>query len=279
MQARTINEILTEVLAEKATMPELAILTNPSNASIWYNLLAMFSVEVNIMENLADQLIEDVESRVFEIPSGTILWYAVETLNYQFGDSLSIIDGLPQYAVIDDTKRVVKQSACTEQSGALIVKAGKTDGSGNTIPLIASELSGLQQYWLEKRFAGVNLSVISINADLIKSYVDIQIEGQLLSLTGESLTDAGVYPVIDAVKEYYKDIDFGGEFRVMDLVDVIQNVKGTKNVVAKSILAKPYTGGTWAEIMDDNEQNYISLAGYLSEDPTDTLSTTLNYYI
>jgi len=279
MEARPVQTILNDLLTEKAAITELSVLTNPSNVAIWYNLLGLFAIETNIMESLGVQMLADVNSRASEIPVGTLKWYSAETLTYQFGDSLTLIDGIPQYAVIDTTKRVVEQSAVTQQSGALVIKAGKTDLSGNTVPLSAAELSGLQQYWIEKRFAGVNLIVVSLNPDNIKAYVNIEIDGQILSLTGESLETPGTFPVIDAVKEYYKTVDFGGRMTVMELVDAIQSVSGVKNVVPTSILAKPDSGASFSEILDVSDQSYISLAGYLAEDATYPLSDTLTYYI
>lgn len=277
--AREIQTILDDLMTQKAADANLAVLTNPSNVSVWYNLLGVFAVETNIMETLADLLLDDINSRALEIPTGTILWYATETLNYQYGDSLEVIDGIPQYSVIDEAKRVVKQSACTEQSGTLLIKAGKLDGTGATIPLAAAELSGLQQYWIEKRFAGVNLSVISVNPDIVKAYINIEIDGQVLSLTGESLAASGTYPVEDAIKEYYQNVDFGGTFRVMELVDAIQSVDGIINVVPSSILVKTDAGTTWAEVLDVSTQEYNAYAGYLIEDPANLLRNTLNYYI
>jgi len=279
MKARTPQEILNSLLNRKATQTELNVLNNPSNVSIWYNLLGIFSVEGFIMESLMEQQLKDINSRAKEIPVGTILWYAVETLNYQHGDSLIVENGIPTYAVIDETKQVVKQSACVLQSGTVIVKAGKIDNAtGDTIPLSALELQGLQEYWLNKRFAGVPLLVVSEFPDIMKVSIDIKVDTQKIALTGESQTDTGVFPVIDAIKDYYKNIDFGGKFLEVELVDAIQSVAGVQNVIVKEIFAKQNVATNFVDVLQDSEHSYLSFAGYLKEDSANPLSSTLNYF-
>ncbi len=275
---RTLSEILSDMLTDKAARPALSVLTNPSNTSIWYNILGAVAVEVNLLEELGVVLFEEVEKRSQEIPVGTLFWYAAETLKYQHGDALEIINGIPQYLVIDESKQIIKASAIVEQSGALIIKCAK-EVSGNIVPLSSAELSGVEQYWIEKRFAGVSLAVTSLNPDIVKTYLRIEVDGQLLALDGESLSIPGTYPVEVAILEYYKTLDFGGRLSVMDLIDAVQSVEGTKNVSTTDIQAQSDAGTSWIDVLGNPDKIYISVAGYMTEDPSNILRNTLTYFI
>jgi hypothetical protein len=277
---RSEQEILDDLVTNKESRPELDDLDNPSGAAVWYNLLAVVSTEIAQLEDNGVSLYNQIEERAQEIPVGTLFWYAAETLNYQHGDNLEIINGIPQYAIIDESKKIIKASAAVEQSGQIIIKCAKEDLSGDLEPLDPAELAGVVQYWVEKRFAGSALSVFSTNPDLVAAYLRIEIDGQVLSLDGESLANPGTYPVEDAIIQYYKDLDFGGRFSVMSLIDAVQSVNGTANTAPESVLITP-DGGSRSpiEVLADEDQIFVTVAGYCSEDPANILRDTLTYYI
>jgi hypothetical protein len=276
---RTIQEILDDLIADKESRPELDPLQNPSNVAIWYNVLANVATEIAILENNGVSLYDQIEERALEIPVGTLIWYETETLNFQLGDSLEIINGIPQYSIIDESKQIIKAAAAVEQSGVIVIKCAKENISGDLEPLTAGELSGVSQYWTEKRFAGAPLSIFSVNPDIIKNYLRIEIDGQVLSNTGESLSTPGVYPVEEALKSYYKTLDFGGRFSVMKMIDAAQGVAGVSNVAPVEVAAKADGGSTFIQILNDADQIYISVAGYMEEDPANLLRDTLTYII
>jgi hypothetical protein len=276
---RTAQEILDDLLTEKASRPALDVLTNPSDTSVWYNELGVFAVQTAALEELGVVLFNDVDSRAQEIPPGTIFWYAAETLKYQNGDSLIIGDnGIPQYAVIDESKQIITSAAAIEQSGGILVKCAKEVG-GVTQKLSAGELSGVQQYWLEKRVAGAPLSIVSTDPDLIRSFLRVQVDGQRIGSDGQSLSSPGTYPVEEAILAYYSQLNFNGIFSVMDLIDSIQAVEGTGNVSAQTVEAKADASSTWVNITDQDDKTYIAVAGYLTEDPANLLRDTITYYL
>lgn len=276
---RTEQKILDDLVTNKESRPDLDVLDNPSNVAVWFNIFGAVATEIAILENNGVNLYNQIEQRAKEIPGGTIIWYEVETLNYQHGDSLEIIAGIPQYSVIDTSKQIIKAAAAVEQSGIIVIKCAKEDISGDLIPLSGAELSGITQYWVEKRFAGAPITIFSVNPDIIKNKLRIEIDGQILSSDGESLANPGVYPVEDAIKEYYKTLDFGGRFSVMKMIDAAQSVPGVSNVAPVEIAAKPDGGSTFIQILQDEDQVYISVAGYMTEDPANLLSDTITYII
>lgn len=278
--SRSAQEVLTDMLTAKAADANLAVLTNPSNVSLWYNLFGAVAVQISEMEVLGDTLLEEINERALEIPVGTLLWYAAETLQYQHGDTLIITDGIPSYAIDDPIKKIVKVASATEQSGAILIKAAKLDVNDNPIPLSGAELSGLQGYWINKRFAGAFLSVLSQAGDDMKAYLRIEVDGSIIAATGESQTASGVYPVEDAIKEYYRLLEFNGRFTVTDLIDAIQSVDGVKNsVVATDIQAKETGTGSYVNVMATDAKDYNPISGYIIEDTAFLLRNTLTYIL
>jgi len=283
--ARTIQEILDEMIVDitartdlyDATGADPEKLTNPSNASKWYNLLGTFATEVFILESELEDLETDLESRKLEIPTGTLRWHADETLSYQHGDTLQIIDGLPQYPVIDTAKQIVKYSSATEQSGVVLIKAAADDGSGNPIALTTLQKDGLTDYWVNKRFAGTGITVISQDGDEMVLTANVYVDGQKISSTGEDQANPGEYPVETAIKNYYKTLDFNGKFLVINVVDAIQAVDGVKNVIVSACQVKPFGAGSYINVLADAEESHIAVAGYIIEDTTTGLSSSLTY--
>lgn len=276
---RTVQEIIDEMLVDKASRPELNVLTNPSNVSTWYNLISLVATEVNILENEFEDVESDLETRSTEIPTGTPLWYQAESLEFQYGDTLIIQNGIPVYAVDDDTKKIVKVSSVTEQSGTLIIKVAAEDVSGNAIPLTAPEKAAFQQYWIKKRFAGTTITVISQDGDEMRVYARIEVDGQKITATGESQSTPGTYPVEDAIRDYIKELNFNGRYTVADMVNAIQVVDGVGNVVTTQVLAKQTGASTYVDVTLATDRAYIAVAGYLIEDTTIPFNSSLTYVI
>lgn len=278
--ARTIAEIKADMVTAKEADSTLSGLTSTSSMSVWGAILYICAVGIKVIEDLFDVLKSDVESRREEIPVGVLKWYASESLVYQYGDSLVFENGRLDYTEIDENKYVVDLAAADIENGVILIKVAKIT-SGIAEPLSASELTGFIQYWVEKRFAGESITVISQNPDLLKASYRITYNPELLSSSGESLLNPGTYPVeaaISAFLQTFQEDNFNGKMQVMKLTDAIQDVDGVKNTVATSIEAKP-DGGTYSDVLAIDDQTYTTRAGYMQIDPAFPLSSTLTYVL
>jgi hypothetical protein len=275
--AREIQTIIDEMVIDKEARTELVTLDNPSNAAIWLNLLSMFAAECFIVESEFEDLETDLNLRALEIPVGTLSWYAAETKFFQYGDSLVVIDGVPQYSVVDETKRIVEVSSATLQSGFVLIKAAKLDVDDIPEPLSSIEKTALEQYWIEKRFAGESITIISQEGDVLKIIATIEVDGLKIATTGESQTEPGVYPVEDAILNYLKNLNFNGRFYRAQLENAIQAVDGVSNIVINTLQAKVTGGVDYVNILTASGQSYLAVAGYLIEDPDNLLRDTLIY--
>lgn len=278
--ARTIAEIQADMITAKEAESSLSGLTSTSVTAVWRMLFYICAVAIKVTEDLFDVLESDVESRREEIPVGVLKWYASESLVYQFGDSLVFSGGRLDYLVVDSEKYVVDLAAADLVNGVIIIKVAKLT-SGVAEPLSASELAGFTQYWLEKRFAGESIQIISQNPDLLKAAYRITYDPQLITNAGESLLTPGTYPVEDAISDFlqtFQENNFAGTMQVMELTDAIQAASGVVNAVATNIEGKP-DGGSYSDILATNSQIYSSTAGYMKIDPAFPLSGSLNYVL
>lgn len=290
--ARTIAEIQAEMVATKEADSNLDGLTSTSQTAIWNLIFFICAAAIKFIEDLFDVFSEDIEDRKLEIPVGGLKWYASESLLYQFGDELQFLsefvnaDGVTVtligdtlvYNPVEPDNRVVDLSAADIVNGILIIKVAKVT-SGVAEPLSTAELAGFTQYWLEKRFAGTSISIVSQDPDLLKAEYLITYDPQLLSPTGESLSTPGTYPVEDAINTFlqsFQSDNFAGSMQVMKLTDAIQTSTGVVNAVASNIEGMP-DGGSYTDILAIADQTYSAVAGYMQIDPAFPLNTTLTY--
>lgn len=276
--ARTIDEILADMVTAKEADSTLSELTSTSSVAKWRIVFFICAVAIKVIEDLFDVIKNDVESRRLEIPVGVLKWYASESLLYQYGDALIFSNGRLDYAETDTDKQVVDLAAADIENGVILIKAAKITSSVAG-PLSVAEATGFTQYWTDKRFAGESITIISQNPDLLKSYYRITYDAQILSSTGESLATPGTYPVEEAIEDFlqqYQSENFNGEMQVMKLTDAIQEVTGVKNAIPTDVQGMP-DGGSYVDILATSNHTYKARAGYMSIDPSFPLNGTLTY--
>lgn len=283
--ARTVSEIEAAMVADKESRSALNGLTSSSDASIWLNIIRTIAATVNLHENAFLGFADEIEIRAAQIPVGTVRWYAYQSLFFQLGDALEVVNGKVAYSVIDEDKQIIKLAAADKENGFLILKAAKLNASGVAIPLSGAELTAFQQYWSEKKFACVPISFISQTPDTARITYRIGVDASVIDpATGESLANPGTYPVEDAINAYLQayqiDTDrFNSLFRIVELTDQIQKVSGVKNPIPEDVQIMPL-GGTFTDVLLNNNKEYLARAGYIAHDttPSFTLRDLLQYY-
>ena len=290
--ARSIAEIKQAMVTQKEAEAGLSGLTSTSQTAVWNLIFFICAVAIKVIEDLFDVLVEDVEERRLEIPTGTLEWYADETLLFQFGDTLvfqnTFVDENGEtvtlkgkslvYDPVDPSKRVVDLAAADITSGLITIKAAKLV-SGVAEKLSASELSALGAYWIKNRFAGDAISIISQDPDLMKVSYTITYDAQILASDGSLLSSPSTFPVEDAINEFLQSFQIQGSFagvmQIMKLTDAVQAAQGVLNAVVTAAEAKP-DGGSYSDILVGN-QTYTATAGYMKIDPSFPLSGSITY--
>lgn len=290
MATRTISEIYNEMITEKETFSSLnglipapdsaqtflTDLTSSSKVAVWR--LFFWVVAVSIWSH--EKLFEIFKSEIIEIGNnlitGTRNWYRIQSEAFQYGDALTWNPTKLkfEYPAGSTGAKVVKHASIREAVGILRIKVAKDDGSGGLMPLSTPEATAFETYINQVKFAGTSVSVVNLTADLLQLSIDIYYNPLLITSTGESILNSGVFPVRDAINNHLINLPFDGTFNLTKLTDAIQNAVGVIDVVIVTANAKtgsnPYVA---------TGQNYIANAGYLEIDPTFPLSSpsVLNY--
>ncbi|MCS2592272.1 hypothetical protein [Bacteroides xylanisolvens] len=122
------------------------------------------------------------------------------------------------------------------------------------------------------KIAGVILSIQSIPADDIRINATIEVDPMVINASGIRLTD-GSKPVLAAINDYLKGIEYGGKFNKTKLVDAIQRVEGVLDVELGECAAKA-SSATEYNVIKNN--NYTAVAGCFI---LNSLETSLTYVV
>ena len=278
---RTIQQIEDAMITDKESRVELDGLTSTSQVAVWRNLIYSFAVASHLNEVSMKEFQDQVEIRSQEIPTGTAKWYASESLNLQIGDSLEFIGGNVVYPIVDADNRIITLASADKENGFLVLKVAKLDAGDNAVPISASEMTAFKEYWSQKKFACTPLAFISQDPDEAKIIYRIGVNATVINpADGSSLSDASVFPIEDAINAFLKTFqseNFSSVFRVMKLTDAIQGVFGVENAVAESVQIKPFDG-IFTEVLDQENEEHLTQAGYVVVDAGNPLSGTLIYY-
>jgi hypothetical protein len=230
--ARTLTEIRDEIYAAKAADALLnPLLTSTSNAAVWRLWVNIFAGAIYTLEVLFDLFKAEVELLAARSEYGSIAWNAQKALEFQYGDTLTIVNGVPTYAVVDESMRIVKRASVSDgPTGGLIVKVAKELGDSFE-PLSGAEETAFTYYFNKVKFAGIYTSIINLPADLLKGTINIYHDGLRDLVELEADLNA-------AVAAFIKAIDFDGTLHVIKLVDALQSVDGVTDVDITSLLSK-----------------------------------------
>lgn len=276
---RTIQEIYDEIIAEKQTLSSLngllpsstnysdllSALTAASKVAVWRLWAYVTAVSIFFHEQLFELFKLEVEAIADAAIPGVLRWYREQVLNFQLGYTLQYINGKYQYTTVDESAKIVKYCAVEERNDGLVVIKTAKQVSGLPAELDAPELTALQAYCQQIKFAGTRLSVVSFPADSLKLYYDIYYDA--------ILPEADVIVIVEAaVTDFLNNLPFNGRFNINKMTDALQLLDGIIDPVFLSAEARygliPFAAFT---------TEYNSNAGYMQIDPSFPLSATFNY--
>ena len=283
--ARSVEEIKTAIKVEIRTYPSLNNFLFPedggSMVSTFNTLIFVVAACMFVFEALVDNLKNDIQVIADSAPSGNESWLRRKILDFQFGDviTINITDAtlanyfVPEYAVLDISKRIITQCAVSDSATGVNIKVAK--GSvGALTPLSGAELTAVTNYYYGTSategigFAGVTATFISLDSDRIRVEADIYYLGQYVAAT----VKAEVITAIDNFFQAFTDENFGGNVFMIKLVDAIQLVEGVSRVDITDIKGRPNTTPLGSAISVDVQGVYETSAGHvLSEDTAGNL--------
>lgn len=281
--ARTIAEIkkeMTDAYMSNSVIRNIYGITGDSDfdavfspVSIESTLFYIFAATAHVIEQMFDQFKSDVDERIDANVVPTVRWYHSSALAFQYGDSLVYDPEKYQfrYLIHDESKQLVKYVAVKDRGGSIqILVSG--DKGGLPTPLTGDVLAAFKRYMNSIKIAGVILAIQSMQADDIRINATIEVDPMVINTDGVRLSD-GSKPVITAINNYLKGIEYGGKFNKTKLVDAIQNVAGVLDVELGECRAKA-SSATEYNVIKNN--NYTAVAGCFI---SNSLETSLTYVV
>ena len=268
--ARSIQDIQQLIYAQKAQEPALENLNSTSKVAIWRLWVYIISVAIWSLEKLFDLHRTDINKRLTELKPHTARWYRSKALAFQYGFSLSLESDKYNNQWLTDEQieasKIIKYSAVVESKneGRLIVKiAGE---QGDTLqPITDVQRKSFEAYLQEIKDAGVRLSVVNYQPDVLHLQMKIVYDPLVLDSNGQSLTKA-TKPVEETIKSYLKRLPFNGELVLAHLIDALQQAEGVKIPHLVLAQSKNITSSGEYGAFETIEISKIPTAGYFTID-------------
>ncbi len=250
--ARTRNEIYNDITAWFVSTAVIKAVYGLEDNKTFAEQFSAVSIEAVIfstvataiwaLEKLFDLHKQEVNEIIATMKPHTIRWYAAKFKLFQYGDDL--IADSDEYDNEGKTNeqiaasRIIAYSAVAEIENRLVGKVAKD--TGDLAPLDAEELSAFKEYVARIKDAGVQVEIITENADNLRQTIDIYYNPLILNARGERLDGSSLTPVVDAIRAYLKNLPFNGELVLAFLADALQKIDG---VVIPHIVSSAYQYG------------------------------------
>ena len=268
--ARTIQEIQQIIYNAKEREDALNGLNSNSRVAIWRLWVYIISVAIWSLEKLFDLHRTDIDKRLTELKPHTARWYRSKALAFQYGYYLAHDSDKYNNQWLTDEQieasKIIKYSAVVESKneGRLIVKiAGE---HGDTLqPITDAQRQSFEAYLQEIKDAGVRLSVVNYQPDVLHLQMKIIYDPLVLDSNGQSIAKA-TKPVEETIISYLKRLPFNGELVLAHLIDALQQAEGVKIPHLVLAQSKNITSGGGYGAFETIEISKIPTAGYFTID-------------
>lgn len=281
MTARTIDEIFSDILTTKESLPDLlnlvtnvsdeqtllTELTTDSLVARWVLYAYVIATCIYAFELILQDEVTEVEAIRDSAFAGNPTWYVYQAKKFQYGDEIvcdESTDFIPKYSVIDESKQIIKNCGISDTGGKVIFKI---QGKESNI-LTEDQISSFSTYIDRIKFAGTKKIIQNVEADKIKIVANIIYSGVYKLDDIKSNVEA-------AILDYISNIEFDSVFVTNYLIDKVQSVPGVKDMEINTIESKAYNEPGFTPIV--HRKN--SQAGYFEVDVDYPLSTYITYQI
>lgn len=225
--ARSISEIQNEMVT--ALQNEMGLALSASKVAEWRLWTYVFATGIHAFEVILDLFREETDAITNKITPGTVRWYAEMCYRFQNGHELLFDESTAMlyYERADEEARIVKIVAISEGNNRLTIKAAKRDVDGTIIPLGVEERYNFAAYIDAIKFAGVDTSVVSTNADRIRYDMEVYFDPSVPN----TLVRSNVEKVLD---DFKASLGFDSMIYKQRFIDAVMDAEGvvTCNLVA-----------------------------------------------
>lgn len=253
--ARTKEEIYNSIISQKESFTELNTLSSTSITAIWKKWAAVVATIIYYFETQLDLFKSEIVKITENSVVGRADWYVQKAYEFQYGDDLTVIDGVIKYETIDLTKRIIKRAAYSKDiTNNTLIKVATTDNVGNIMAINTTEMQAFTDYINNLMFAGSYIAIQSANTDYIKIFADVYYDP--LKFADEVKAN-----VISAIKTYLASLPFDGSVKRNAIIDAIQSVDGVEDVEITTLEVRT-NSGSWQPM----QRLYTPEAGYIQVD-------------
>lgn len=256
------------VISFYALNPALSFEEQFSSVSLESLIFDSIAFCVWVLENLFDTHQSETKELIAAQKAARPRWYAEMAKKFQFGDSLvteqDYYDNTGISAAVVDAKKVVKYASATDTGSGIRLKIAGMSG-GVLAPITTTQLSALQSYMNQIKWAGTFISYVNSSADSLKMTWKIYYNPLVLDATGKRLDGTNDTPIQSVIADYLTNgIEFDGFFNLAELTDRLQKVDGV-TVPSLEIAQARYGLLPYSNIVDFYQPD----AGYLVLSPSD----------
>lgn len=274
--ARKILDIYDEIITEKENQTELSALlpgsetstnllndlTSGSKVAIWRLWAFLMAVAIHIHETYWDMFLIKVKEVIATAPTGTPAWYRKKIFEFQYGDSLTLLNDHYVYNPIDITKQIITRCAIEERSnGVVAIKVVK--GENPLTKLTTAEKNALESYIHKIKFAGTRIAVFSLDPDILEIHYNIFYDPiiPLTEVKGNINAEIGIF---------LEKLPFNAKFDITQFTDALQKAEGVTDPKFQQASITP-SGGISTTFTNE----IIPAAGYINL--SDTIDNLFNF--
>jgi hypothetical protein len=269
MKAR-FNELYTLITGEVDADANLDDLTSTSKTSEYgkwqFNFAALSLIMDGVWNDRQQQISDKVDSGV----QGTDPWLQLELFKFQYGDTLlwDSVNGRYYYAVIDETKQIIKRCAIQSSGGITYVKVATLSGD-IPVALDSSQLSAFQAFVNTKvQWSGAKIAPpLSLNSDKLNAPMTVYYNAQ------RKLDDIKAI-VQQAFTDYLATaLPFNGQYSINKHGDFIENSSEDIKQVDPGIVQAKADGGSYIDV----NRVYTPVSGYFERDSSIDFDVMITY--
>lgn len=238
---KTFEQILAELLAEKAKKTALVSLDSISKTSMWSQLFQVFAWVLYNFSMATMLHLQEIRELIANQKVFNLRRYRFEALRFQYGFDLVedsdqfkttfLNNGVEVSASDEDIEnsKIVKYAACNrviDGRAKIVMKIAPEELEG-IFP--ADVMNAFSKYMEEISPAGDHLTIINYLPDLLKFAFKIKYNPMVLLADGMNIITAN-YPVTEAIENFLKNLPFNGELSVQRLEAAILAVDGVEDL-------------------------------------------------
>ena len=167
-------------------------------------------------------------------------WYKAKALAFQLGDPLLFNTNSNLYSYgyekIDESKQIVKYCAVRQvtNTSTNVTELHVLFSGESKQAITGDDFESFKNYMREIGAAGIHYRFISQNPDPVTLAMNIIYDQQLMRADGTTF-NGDLNSVKQAVDTFFENIEYGGNFRVSDLVAAIKEAEGVNDCIITEV--------------------------------------------